>query len=107
MSRLRYEWPGATAENIPLIEKFERELLPFLEKYGPYIGEMAQEGHPAAEEIILRHNGFQHGMPEARQFNFDRLVLALKAWKSDWEMAKLMIEKMNAGAAAAGKATVH
>ena len=85
----RFNWPGATPACTPLIEKFERDLLPWLEKMGPWIGQAAMElDHPAAKEILLRHQGFQHGMPEARAYNFALLVKAMKAFQLDWEATK-------------------
>jgi hypothetical protein len=89
----RYEYAGGVLpEDEALIEQFERELLPYLEKMGPYIGELAmgnpEKGVPGwkvAEEIVLRHNGLLHGMPVARRFNLARLMAALSIWKERWE----------------------
>lgn len=86
---LRCEYVGGVLPHErPLCEKFEYELLPYLEKMGAYIGELAMMGHKPSEEIILRHNGFLKGGPDARQYNFNRLVRAMRTFRHDWEETK-------------------
>jgi len=64
-----------------LVEKFERDVLPFAEKEGPRIGEAAMQGDVNATEIIRRTNLFINGLPEFRPENFKLLVQALKRWE--------------------------
>ena len=79
---MKFEYPGGVMpEEIPLIERFEDEVLPFALKHGPQIGEMAMNGDLAAEEIIRRQHLFVLGVPEMRQFNYKLLVKAIKLWE--------------------------
>lgn len=81
---------GVLPEERYLLERFEDEMLPYLEKMGPYIGELAMEGHKVCEEIILRHNGMLNGGPQQRVWNFNRLKRCLRAFQSEWNELKKM-----------------
>lgn len=60
------------------IERFEDQVIPYLERHGPKVGEMAMHGDLDAEEVIVRYNGVVNGHPAWREFNFRRLCSALK-----------------------------
>ncbi len=80
---LRFEYPGGVLPHeVPLIEKFETEILPFVEKNGTEIGERAMQGDVDCEQIIRRHHLFVGGLAHLRQTNFRMLVAALKRWES-------------------------
>ncbi len=79
---MKFEYPGLMPEEIPLIERFEEDVLPYTIKHGPQIGEMAMNGDLAAEEIIRRQHLFVEGLPEMRSFNYKLLVKAIKLWES-------------------------
>ncbi len=83
-----------------LLERFEEEMLPYLNKMGPFIGELAMEGHEVCEEIILRHNGLLNGGPQQRQWNYNRLLRCLRAFRSEWD-------RMKQQTVAATSGTVH
>lgn len=77
-----YSYPsGVTQEEQPLVEKFERDVLPFVEKHGSEIGEAAMTGNMDAEEVVRRTHLFINGLPEMRAGNFALLVGALKRWE--------------------------
>lgn len=95
---MRYEYPGGVMPHERhLIERFEDEILPYVEKHGPYIGELAMAGHKVAEEVILRHNGFMKGGPDQRPYNFRMLVRALKHWRREWDAMKRSAKAMSSG----------
>lgn len=80
---LRYEYPGGVEPgDIPLLEKFEVEILPYTMKHGSRIGAAAMDGNPVAEEVIRRQRLLVEGLPEMRATNFKMLVSALKAWEA-------------------------
>ena len=80
---MRFEYPGGVLEEeIPLIDRFEEDVLPYTLKHGPQIGDAAMNGNSVAEEIILRQYLFVEGLPEKRPENYKRLVAALKLWES-------------------------
>jgi hypothetical protein len=81
-----------------LCERFEEEMLPYLVKMGPYIGELAMEGHAVCEEIMLRHNGMLKGGPEQRQWNYNRLVRCLRKFRAEWGDMKRSIAVSTGGA---------
>ena len=64
------------------MEAFERDVLPYVLKNGPKIGEKAMQGDADAEEIISRHRMLVDGMPHLRPENFRMLIAALKRWQS-------------------------
>jgi len=72
---------GVLPEERHLVEKFEDELVPYLEKHGPRIGEAAMQGDRDAEAVILGYHRFVNGLPELRQQNFNTCVAALKRWE--------------------------
>lgn len=80
---MKYSYPGGVLpEEISLMEKFEDEILPYTQKHGAQIGEMAMNGDLAAEEIIRRQHLFVMGLPEYRKFNLQLLIKAMKQWES-------------------------
>jgi hypothetical protein len=79
----RYDYPGGVAsEDVPVIERFERDVLPFVLKNGPEIGDAAMRGDATCEEIIRRNRLFVEGLPEMRALNLKLLIRALKAWEA-------------------------
>lgn len=79
---MRYEYPGGVLDHEkPLIDRFEREILPYTEKMGPYIGEAAMTGDMDAEEIIRRQHLFCVGLPEMRKINLAWLISAIQRWE--------------------------
>lgn len=81
---------GVLPHERPLLERFEQDMLPYLEKMGPYIGELAMSGHEVCEEIILRHNGILNGGPQQRQWNYNRLLRCLRTFRGQWNEIKNM-----------------
>lgn len=73
---------GILPEERPTIEMFERDVLPFIEKQGQYIGESAMQGNIDAEEVIKRYNQFLNGMPNYRPQALKFCIQALKRWES-------------------------
>ncbi len=80
---MRYEYPaGVLPEEVPIVEVFERDVLPFVQKHGSEIGEGAVMGDRDCEEVIRRHQLFVHGMPHLRPVNLRLLMAALKRWET-------------------------
>lgn len=73
---------GVLPEERPTIERFESDVLPFIEKNGGRIGEKAMQGDLVAEEVIRRYNQFLNGMPEMRPWNLKLLIGVLKRWQA-------------------------
>lgn len=67
-------------EERPIVERFEADVLPYVEKNGPWIGEAAIRGDLDAEEVIRRYNLFVNGMPHLRAENLRICIAALKRW---------------------------
>lgn len=81
---LRYSYPGGVSDQErPILEKFERDILPYTMKHGPRIGEDAMAGDRDAEQIIVRQRLLCEGVPEMRAINFRWLVSALKRWEAN------------------------
>lgn len=79
---MRFEYVGGVLpEETALIEKFEGELLPFLEEHGAMIGEAAMTGDADAESVILAYQRFIGGLPLLREENFNLCVAALKRFE--------------------------
>lgn len=79
--RLKFDYPsGVLPEERPIIEKFEGEVVPYVEKHGGYIGESAIHGDLDAEEVIRRYSLFVNGMPHLRTANLRLCIAALKRW---------------------------
>lgn len=77
-----YEYPsGVLDEERPIVEKFENEIVPYVRKYGGYIGEAAMRGDLDAEEVIRRYSLFVNGMPMWRDVNLKLCTAALKRWE--------------------------
>jgi hypothetical protein len=73
---------GVLPEERPVVEKFENEIVPYVEKNGGRIGESAMQGDLDAEEVIRRYSQFINGMPEFRQANLRLCVQACKRWEA-------------------------
>lgn len=73
---------GVLPEEIHLVEKFENELIPFLETHGPQIGEAAMQGDTDAEAVIQGYHRFINGLPVMRNQNFAMCIAALKRWEA-------------------------
>lgn len=80
---MRFEYAGGVADHEKqTIERFENDVLPYIERHGPRIGESAMQGDLDALEIIQRYRGFTEGMPDYRPMQLKRLILALKTWQA-------------------------
>lgn len=78
-----YEYPaGVLPEERPTIERFEDQVVPYVQKHGSRIGESAIQGDLDAEEVIRRYNHFVNGMPHLREFNLKLLISSLKRWEA-------------------------
>lgn len=73
---------GVLPEEQHLVERFENDLIPFLEKHGSQIGEAAMTGDADAEAVILGYHRFINGLPAMRQQNFALCTAALKRWEA-------------------------
>jgi hypothetical protein len=63
-----------------LVERFEDEVIGYVEKHGARIGEAAVSGDADAEAVILGYHRFVNGLPELRQANYRLCIAALKRW---------------------------
>lgn len=80
---MKYEYAGGVLDHErDQIERFERDVVPFLEKKGGWIGEMAMAGDLDAEHVIRAYRAFVEGLPELRGQNFEWLVRSLKRVES-------------------------
>jgi hypothetical protein len=79
---VKFDYPGGILPHErPMIERFEDEVVPYIEREGPRIGEIAMQGDAVAAEIIARYRLFVEGLPDLRATNYKLLVRALKAWQ--------------------------
>lgn len=80
---MKYDYPGGILPHEKqMIERFEDEVVPFVEREGPKIGDFAMMGDDIAAEIIKRYGLFVAGLPGFRETNYKLLVRALKQWQS-------------------------
>lgn len=80
---MQFEYAGGVLDHEkPTIERFENDVLPYIRKHGPRIGESAMQGDLDAREVILRYRGFTEGMPDYRDQHLKKLVAALKKWEA-------------------------
>lgn len=80
---MRFDYPGGVMpEERPIVERFERDLVPYIERHGSEIGERAIQGDLDAEEIIRRYRLFIEGMPHLRNFNLKLLTGAAKRFEA-------------------------
>ena len=78
----KFEYAGGVLpEEAGLIERFEKDLFPYLEKHGPTIGEAAFSGDVDAEAVLIGYHRFINGLPGLRQENFNLCVSALKRFE--------------------------
>lgn len=78
---MKYDYAGGVLpEERPVIDRFEADVLPYVQKNGPWIGEAAMQGDMDAEEVIRRYNLFVNGMPHLRPVNLRICIAALKRW---------------------------
>ena len=81
---MKYAYAGGVLpEERQTIERFELDVMPFVEKNGGRIGECAMRGDLDATEVIRRYNQFCSGMPHLREWNLKILIGALKRWQSN------------------------
>jgi len=79
---VRYDYPGGVLpEERGVIERFETEVMPFVEKNGGRLGEAAMQGNLDAEQAIMKYHHFINGMPHLREVNLKALISALKRWE--------------------------
>jgi hypothetical protein len=77
----RFDYPaGVLPEEVPIVERFEADVVPYVTKNGGVIGDSAMKGDTDAEEVIRRYNQFVNGMPHLRAFNLRLCISALKRW---------------------------
>lgn len=80
---MKFEYPnGVLPEERPIVERFERDVLPVVMKNGSEIGTKAMQGDRDCEEIIRRHQLFVEGLPHLRETNLKFLIAALKRWEA-------------------------
>lgn len=80
---MKFDYSGGVLQHErPVIERFETDVLPFLQKNGGRIGEAAMQGNVDAEEVISRYNQFLNGMPDYRPQALKFLIAALKRFES-------------------------
>ncbi len=80
---MKYDYPsGVLPEERPVVEKFEDEVVPYVERNGPRIGEAAMQGDLDAEMVIRRYSQFINGMPHLRPWNLKLCIQALKRWEA-------------------------
>lgn len=78
---MRFEYVGGVMpEERPTIEVFERDVVPYVEKHGGFIGAAAMQGDMDAEEVIRRYNMFVNGLPHLRAANLRACVQAIKRY---------------------------
>ena len=78
---MKFDYPGEIQpQERYLLERFEDDVVPYLEQHGPWIGESAMQGDEDAEEVIRRYRLLIDGLPEMRTANYHMLVSALKRW---------------------------
>lgn len=75
-----FDYPGGVPqEQASLIERFEEDIVPYLRREGPRIGDAAMKGDAVAIEAINAYKMFVEGVPEVRALNYRRLCKSLKA----------------------------
>lgn len=80
---MRFDYPdGVLPEERPIVEKFERDVLPFIERHGSQMGDDAVKGDLDAEEVIRRYKLFVEGMAHLRAQNLRIMIAALKRWEA-------------------------
>lgn len=80
---MKFDYPGGVLPHErDMIERFEDEVVPYIDREGPRIGEAAMQGDPVATEAINRYRLFVEGLPDMRPTNYALLVRALKRWSS-------------------------
>ena len=80
---MRFEYAGGVLEHEKYtIERFENDVLPYIEKHGPRIGESAMHGDEDARQVMLAYRGFTEGMPDYRPQNLKKMIAALKRWEA-------------------------
>lgn len=80
---MKCEYAGGVLDHEkPTIERFENDVLPYIQKHGPKIGESAMQGDDDAKEVIVRYRGFTEGMPDYRPQHLKNLIAALKKWEA-------------------------
>lgn len=76
---MRYDYAGGVLPHErPTVERFEADVLPYIERHGGRIGEMAMAGDLDCEEVIRRYRQFVQGDPSYRRQCLAAMVDALK-----------------------------
>jgi hypothetical protein len=78
---LRHEYPDIYPDDVPLLGRFENEVLPYLTRHGPWIGENALGGDACCEEIVRRTHLVVHGLAQFRRWNYRQLTANLKEYE--------------------------
>lgn len=78
---MKFAYPDVAPHEVPLVERFESDVLPYLERRGSYIGEAAMQGDRVCEEIIRAAHLFMVGLPQLRLKNYASLVHHLKTFE--------------------------
>lgn len=80
---MMFDYPGGIPDEQKLmVEHFESDVVPYLRKHGPAIGEKAMQGDAVATEAIIAYRLFVEGIPELRADNYKRLCNSLKAMEA-------------------------
>lgn len=69
---------GVLPHERPVIERFEADVLPYIEKHGSQLGECAMQGDTDCTEVIQRYQQFTQGDPSYRQSCLGHMIAALK-----------------------------
>ncbi len=76
---MRFEYAGGVLDHERrTITEFEGSVLPYLERHGSMIGEMAMANDNDAFKVIKHYRAFVEGDPTWREHNLRMLVSALK-----------------------------
>lgn len=76
---MKFDYAGGVLNHErAVIERFEDQVVPYVERMGPVIGERAMAGDADCEEVIRRYRQFTQGDPGYRETCFAHLVAALK-----------------------------
>ena len=81
---MKFEYVGGVVgeQEKYTIERFETDVLPYISKHGPRIGESAMNGDEDALQVMHAYRGFTEGMPDYRPQNLKKMIAALKRWEA-------------------------
>jgi len=76
---MRFDYAGGVLPHErQVIERFEADVLPYVERHGSQIGDRAMQGDLDCQEVIKRYRQFTQGDPSYRQACLDHMIAALK-----------------------------